>query len=205
MSVYFKDDVDIYFARQLTLEKLTSAREQIPPGLGEPKLGAITTGLGQVYQYVLEGKGRDQTELRSLQDWIVKYNLRTVNGVTDVLSFGGDVKQYQVRVDPRALLQYAITLADVRRAVGANNRNVGGGYITFGPEEYLIRGVGLAESLSDIGNIIVSERAGTPIFVRNVAEVALGPEVRRGAVTMNGRGEVTTGIVLSASSKIRRR
>ena len=196
VSVYFKDDVDIYFARQLTLEKLTSAREQIPPGLGEPKLGAITTGLGQVYQYVLEGKGRDQTELRSLQDWIVKYNLRTVNGVTDVLSFGGDVKQYQVRVDPRALLQYGITLADVRRAVGANNRNVGGGYITFGPEEYLIRGVGLAESLSDIGNIIVSERAGTPIFVRNVAEVALGPEVRRGAVTMNGRGEVTTGIVL---------
>lgn len=196
VSVYFRDNVDIYFARQLTLEKLQEAREQIPPGLGEPKLGAITTGLGQVYQYVLRGNGQDQTELRTLQDWIVKYNLRTVGGVTDVLSFGGEVKQYQVRVDPRALLQYGVTLQGVREAIGANNRNVGGGYIVRGPEEYLIRGIGLAESLDDLGNIIVADRDGTPVYVRNVAEVALGPEVRRGAVTMNGKGEVTTGIVL---------
>jgi cobalt-zinc-cadmium resistance protein CzcA len=196
VSVYFNDDVDIYFARQLTLEKLQEAKEQIPPGLGEPTLGPITTGLGQVYQYVVEGKARDGTELRTLQDWIVKYNLRTVPGVTEVLSFGGDVKQYQVRVDPRALLQYGVTLPQVRDAIGANNRNVGGGYIERGPEEYLIRGIGLAESLGDIGNIIVAERAGTPVFVRNVAEVALGPEVRRGAVTMNGKGEAVTGIVL---------
>ncbi len=196
VSVYFRDDVDIYFARQLTLEKLQDAREQIPPGLGEPKLGAITTGLGQVYQYVLRGSGQDQTELRTLQDWIVKYNLRTVGGVTDVLSFGGEVKQYQVRVDPRSLLQYGVTLQGVREAIGANNRNVGGGYIVRGPEEYLIRGIGLAESLDDLGNIIVADRKGTPVYVRNVAEVVLGPEVRRGAVTMNGQGEVTTGIVL---------
>lgn len=196
VSVYFRDDVDIYFARQLTLEKLQEAREQIPPGLGEPKLGAITTGLGQVYQYVLRGSGQDQTELRTLQDWIVKYNLRTVGGVTDVLSFGGEVKQYQVRVDPRALLQYGVTLQSVREAIGANNRNVGGGYIVRGPEEYLIRGIGLAESLDDLGNIIVADRDGTPVYVRNVSEVGLGPEVRRGAVTMNGKGEVTTGIVL---------
>ena len=193
VSVYFRDDVDIYFARQLTLEKLQDA---IPPGLGEPKLGAITTGLGQVYQYVLRGSGQDQTELRTLQDWIVKYNLRTVGGVTDVLSFGGEVKQYQVRVDPRSLLQYGVTLQGVREAIGANNRNVGGGYIVRGPEEYLIRGIGLAESLDDLGNIIVADRKGTPVYVRNVAEVVLGPEVRRGAVTMNGQGEVTTGIVL---------
>ena len=196
VSVYFHDDVNIYFARQLTLEKLQEAKEQIPPGLGEPTLGPITTGLGQVFQYVVEGKGLDGTELRTLQDWVVKYNLRTVPGVTGVLSFGGDVKQYQVRVDPRALLQYGVTLAEVREAIGANNRNVGGGYIVRGPEEYLIRGIGLAESLGDIGNIIVAERAGTPVYVRNVAEVAFGPEVRRGAVTMNGKGEVVTGIVL---------
>ena len=196
VSVYFRDDVDIYFARQLTLEKLQDAKDQIPPGLGEPKLGPITTGLGQVYQYVLEGKQLDATELRTLQDWIVKYNLRTVQGVTEVLSFGGDVKQYQVQVDPRALLQYGVTLAQVRDAVRANNRNVGGGYIERGPEEYLIRGLGLAENLSDIGSIIVAERAGTPVYVRNVAAVALGPEVRRGAVTMNGHGEVVTGIAL---------
>ena len=196
VSVYFDENVDIYFARQLTLEKLQEAREQIPAGLGEPKLGAITTGLGQVYQYVLKGTGEDQTELRTLQDWIVKYNLRTVPGVTDVLSFGGDVKQYQVQVDPRALLQYGVTLADVKAAVGSNNRNVGGGYIVRGPEEYLIRGIGLAEDIGDLETIVVATRAGTPIFLKNIAIVAIGPEVRRGAVTMNGEGEVTSGIVL---------
>ena len=196
VSVYFDDGVDIYFARQLTLEKLQQAREEIPPGLGEPRLGPITTGLGQVYQYVVRGGSDDPVELRTMQDWIVKYNLRTVPGVTEVLSFGGDVKQYQIRVDPRALLQYGVTLRDVRDAVGANNRNVGGGYIVRGPEEYLIRGIGLAETLQDLGNIIITSRAGTPVYVRNVADVATGPEVRRGAVTMNGRGEVVSGIVL---------
>ena len=196
VSVYFDDGVDIYFARQLTLEKLQEAREEIPPGLGEPRLGPITTGLGQIYQYIVEGGSNDPVELRTMQDWIVKYNLRTVPGVTEVLSFGGDVKQYQIRVDPRALLQYGVTLRDVRDAVGANNRNVGGGYIVRGPEEYLIRGIGLAETLQDLGNIIVTSRSGTPVYVRNVADVAIGPEVRRGAVTMNGQGEVVSGIVL---------
>ena len=196
VSVYFDDDVDIYFARQLALEKLQEAKEQIPPGLGEPRLGPITTGLGQVYQYVLESKSYDPLELRTYQDWIVKYNLRTVPGVTEVLSFGGDVKQYQVRVDPRALLQYGVTLAQVRQAIGVNNRNVGGGYIERGPEEYLIRGIGLAENLTDIASIIVTDRGGSPVYVRNIAEVSFGPEVRRGAVTMNGRGEVVSGIVL---------
>jgi cobalt-zinc-cadmium resistance protein CzcA len=196
VSVYFRDNVDIYFARQLTLERLQTAKEQIPAGLGDPVLGAITTGLGQVYQYTVRGPGEDLMELRTLQDWIVKYNLRTVAGVTDVLSFGGEVKQYQVQVDPRALQQYGVTLADVREAVGANNRNVGGGYIVRGAEEYLIRGIGLAENLGDIGSIIITERAGTPVTVRNVADVTIGPEVRRGAVTMNGRGEVVSGIVL---------
>ena len=196
VNVYFKDDVDIYFARQLTLERLQSAREQIPPGLGEPQLGAITTGLGQVYQYVVRGRSEDAMELRTLQDWVVKYNLRTVPGVADVLSFGGEVKQYQIQVDPRSLLLYGVTLDDIREAVAANNRNVGGGYIVRGPEEYLIRGIGLAENLTDIGNIIVAQRGNTPVFVRNVAQVVLGPEVRRGAVTMNGQGEVVAGIVL---------
>ncbi|MEO7682753.1 MAG: CusA/CzcA family heavy metal efflux RND transporter [Gemmatimonadaceae bacterium] len=195
VSVYFNDGVDIYFARQLTLEKLQDAREQIPPGLGEPRLGAITTGLGQVYQYVVKGPG-DNIELRTLQDWIIKYNLRTVQGVTDVVSFGGEVKQYQVRVNPGALLQYGVTLADVRRAIGANNRNVGGGYIERGPEEYLIRGIGLAENITDLENIIVTDRGGAPVYVRNIADVATGPEVRRGAVTMNGSGEIVSGIVL---------
>ena len=198
VSVYFKDDVDIYFARQLVLEKLQEAKEQIPPGIGEPRLGPITTGLGQVYQYVVrDSTGRlDNTELRTIQDWIVRYNLRTVPGVADVISIGGDVKQYQVQVDPRALRQYGVTLADVHEALGANNRNVGGGFIVRGPEEYLIRGIGLAESLDDLGDIIVAKRGGSPVYVRNIAAVVFGPEVRRGAVTMNGKGEVVTGIVL---------
>ena len=197
-SVYFKDDVNIYFARQLVLEKLQEAKEQIPPGVGEPRLGPITTGLGQVYQYVLRDSTgrRDNTELRTLQDWVVKYNLRTVPGVADVISIGGDVKQYQVQVDPRALRQYSVTLEDVRNALGANNRNVGGGFIVRGPEEYLIRGIGLAENLDDLEDIIIEQRGGSPIYVRNVSTVAFGPEVRRGAVTMNGQGEVVTGIVL---------
>ena len=198
VSVYFHDDVNIYFARQLALERLQEAKEQIPPGLGEPALGPITTGLGQIYQYVLRdstGK-RDLMELRALQDWVVKYNLRTVPGVADVISFGGGVKQYQVQVDPRALRQYGVTLEAVRQALGANNRNVGGGFIVRGPEEYLIRGIGLAENLQDLGNIIVTSRGGSPIYVRNIATVAFGPEVRRGAASMNGHGEVVAGIVL---------
>ena len=198
VSVYFKDNVDIYFARQLALEKIQEAKEQIPAGLGEPKLGPITTGLGQVYMYVLRDQSgrRDLLELRAIQDWIVRYNLRTVPGVADVISFGGGVKQYQVQVDPRALRQYGVTLSEVKEALGANNRNVGGGFIVHGPEEYVVRGIGLAENLDDLSDIIVATRGGTPIYVRNVANTTFGPEVRRGAATMNGKGEVVAGIVL---------
>lgn len=198
VSVYFHDDVDIYFARQLALERLQEAKEQIPAGLGEPALGPITSGLGQIYQYVLRDRTgeRDLMELRSLQDWVVRYNLRTVPGVADVISFGGAVKQYQVQVDPRALRQYGVTLDQVRDALGANNRNVGGGFLARGPEEYLVRGIGFAESLQDLGDVIVANRGGSPVYVRNLAAVVFGPEVRRGAATMNGQGEVVTGIVL---------
>ena len=198
VSVYFHDNVDIYFARQLALERLQEAKEQIPPGVGEPFLGPITTGLGQIYQYVVRDTTgtRDLMELRAIQDWVVRYNLRTVPGVADVISFGGGVKQYQVQVDPQALRQYRVTLAEVEEALAANNRNVGGGYIVRGPEEYIVRGIGLAETLADLGNVIVATRGGSPVYVRNVATVEFGPEVRRGATTMNARGEVVAGIVL---------
>ncbi len=196
VNVYFEDDVDIYFARQLVLERLQSAEDEIPEGLGEPALGPITSGLGQVYQYVLEGPGYDDMELRTLQDWVVKYNLRTVPGVTEILSFGGSVKQYQVRIDPGRLLQHDVALDEVLEAIRQNNRNVGGGYIVRNAEEYLVRGLGLAETLDDIGDIVVETREGTPIYVRNVADVVIGPEVRRGIVTKDGRGEVVAGVVL---------
>jgi len=197
VNVYFDDDVDIYFARQLVLERVQSARDEIPPGYGEPKLGPITTGLGQVYQYTVEGEGRTTMELRTIQDWIVRFNLRTVPGVTEVLSFGGEVKQYQVRIDPAALLQYGVTLDQVMEAVRANNRNVGGSYIVRGSEEYLVRGLGLTGDLAAIRSIVLETRGdGTPIRLSDVASVELGPQIRRGAVTKDARGEIVSGIVL---------
>ncbi|NJD18427.1 MAG: efflux RND transporter permease subunit, partial [Gemmatimonadetes bacterium] len=197
VSVYFDEGVDIYFARQLVLERLQAARDEIPPGFGEPSLGPISTGLGQIYEYTVEGPGLTTMELRTLEDWMVRTNLRTVPGVTEVLSFGGEVKQYQVRIDPGALLQYGVTLGEVMDAVRANNRNVGGSYIVRNAEQYLVRGVGLAGDLTAIRNIILATRGdGTPIRLGDVADVELGPEIRQGAVTKDARGEVVAGIVL---------
>jgi cobalt-zinc-cadmium resistance protein CzcA len=196
VNVYFGDDVDIYFARQLVFERVQSAREAIPPGLGEPVLGAITTGLGQVYQYLVTGEGLSADSLRTLQDWIVKFRLRTVPGVTDVLSFGGHVKQFQVRLDPGKLIQYGITLPQVVEALERNNSNAGGSYIVVGAEEYIVRGLGLVRTLEDVGNVIVAARENAPVYVRNLGMVAFGPEIRRGAVTVNGEGERVAGIVL---------
>lgn len=196
VSVYFRDDVDIYFARQLVFERVQTARSTIPAGLGEPSLGPITTGLGQVYQYLVTGKGISTDSLRTLQDWIVKYRLRTVAGVTDVLSFGGNVKQFQVRLDPGKLIQYRVTLPQVIEALERNNSNAGGSYIVVGAEEFIVRGVGLVRTLEDIGNVIAAENGATPIYVRNLGTVAFGSEIRRGAVTVNGDGERVAGIVL---------
>lgn len=196
VNVYFRDNVDIYFARQLVFERVQSAREAIPPGLGEPALGAITTGLGQVYQYLVTGAGVSADSLRTLQDWIVKFRLRTVAGVTDVLSFGGQVKQFQVRLDPGKLIQYGITLPQLVEALERNNSNAGGSYIVVGAEEYVVRGLGLVRTLQDVGNVIVAERETAPVYVRNLGAVAFGSEIRRGAVTVNGEGERVAGIVL---------
>ncbi|MGH7547493.1 MAG: efflux RND transporter permease subunit, partial [Gemmatimonadales bacterium] len=196
VNVYFRDGVDIYFARQLVFERVQSAREAIPPGLGEPALGAITTGLGQIYQYLVTGEGVSADSLRTLQDWIVKFRLRTVPGVADVLSFGGEIKQFQVRLDPGKLTQYGVPLPQVVEALERNNSNAGGSYVVVGAEEYLVRGIGLVRTLEDIGNVIVAERENTPVYVRNVGTVAFGAEIRRGAVTVNGQGERVAGIVL---------
>ncbi len=196
VSVYFEDHVDIYFARQIVFERLQSAREEIPPGLGDPELGPITTGLGQVYQYLVIGDGVPLDSLRTIQDWIVKLQLRTVPGVTDVLSFGGEVKQYQVQLDPGRLLMYGVTVPEVVEALERNNANAGGSYIVRGAEEYLVRGLGLVHSLDDIGSVVVTERENTPVYVRNLGEVTFGPQIRRGAITLNGKGERVAGIVL---------
>ena len=196
VNVYFDDNVDIYFARQLVFERVQTARENIPAGVGDPALGPITTGLGQVYQYLLVGDGVPVDSLRTLQDWLVKFQLRTVPGVTEVLSFGGDVKQFQVQLDPARMVQYGVTIPEVVEALERNNANAGGSYITREAEEQLVRGVGFVRTLADVEGIVVAERENTPVYVRNLGTVAFGPETRRGAVTVNGKGERVAGIVL---------
>ncbi len=200
VTVVFADHVDSYFARQLVFERLQAAKERIPEGIGAPEMGPITTGLGQVYKYVLVGEGWSAMDLRTLNDWLVKFQLRTVPGVTDVLSNGGEVKQYQVRVDPTKLVAYNLTLGDVRDALQANNANAGGWYIEGEQEQLVVRGVGLVrggdEGLTDLESVVLKTVDGTPVSVRDVASVAYGSEIRQGAVTMDGKGEVVMGIVL---------
>lgn len=202
--VYFKDSVDIYFARQLVAERLRSAEAALPPNLPPPELGPISSGLGQVFIYYLqadpgvvdtEGKTLD-SYLRELNDFVVKRQLQTVPGVTAILSMGGHVPQYQIRLNPDEMRRYDVSFDDVVNAVNAGNRNVGGQYLEIGAEEYLVRGIGMPESLDDLRNITVREIDGVPLKLSSVATVGYGPEERRGVVTRNGEEEVVAGIVL---------
>jgi len=195
VTVYFRDDIDIYFARQQVFERLSLAKDRIPAGF-EPGMGPITTGTGQVYLYQIVGNGKSTQELRTIQDWIVKLQLRTVPGVADVLSFGGDVKQYQVIVDQQALVNYNIPIKSLFEAIQNNNQNTGANFIEHGDEQYVVRGLGLVKDIEDIRNIVLDSRGGTPIRVSDVAQVEVGNELRQGAVTKDGQGEVVTGIVL---------
>ena len=197
ITIVFEDGVDDYFARQLVSERLQSARENLPKGV-DVALGPITTGLGEVFQYTLVGHNKeyDATELRTIQDYIVRPILRTVPGVTDVNSFGGLTKQYQVIIKPERLISYKVTLKDVFEALEKNNANASGAFIDHGPEQYIVRGLGLVKGVQDIGNIIVSTHEHIPIYIRDVADVRIGAELRQGAVTMNGEGEAVAGIVL---------
>ncbi|MGE0129226.1 MAG: efflux RND transporter permease subunit [Blastocatellales bacterium] len=200
VTIVFDDSVSIYFARQLVLERLSQAREQIPPGIGSPEMGPISTGLGEIYQYELKSAKAGEfnaTALRTIQDWNVRRQLLGVPGVTEVNSFGGLEKQYQVRLDPNQLQAYGLTLRDVFEAVARNNANVGGAYIEKGEEQYLLRGIGLVTSLDDIRNIVVKTgKEGIPVYVRDVGEVVTGATVRQGAVTADGKGEIVAGIAL---------
>ena len=195
VTVYFSDDTDMYFAREQVFQRLADAKENIPSGI-EPTMGPITTGTGQIYLYQIVGHGQSNQELRTIQDWIVKLQLRTVPGVADVLSFGGDVKQYQVIVDQQALVNYNISLKALFDAIQANNQNTGANFIEHGDEQYVVRGLGLVKDIQDIQNIVLDSRGGTPIRVGDVARVEIGNEIRQGAVTKDGQGEVVTGIVL---------
>ncbi len=205
ITVVFRDDVDVYFARQLVLERMMAARERLPEGI-EPVMAPIATGLGEVYQYYLEGPQATATDAkvveaeltsqRTLQDWVLRPLLKSVPGVIDVNGMGGFVKQYQVLVDPAKLRKYDLTLHEVFDAVAKNNANAGGNVLERHAERAIVRGLGLIRTVSDIESIIVKESGGTPVFVRDVAEVRIGHVVRHGAIVLNGDREVVAGIVL---------
>jgi cobalt-zinc-cadmium resistance protein CzcA len=197
ITVVFEDGVNDYFARQLVFERLSGAREKLPAGVAV-QLGPISTGLGEIYQYTLVSKDKkyDATELRTIQQYIVRPILRTVPGVTDVNSFGGLVKQYQVLIKPDRLTSYGITLQQVFESLEKNNANASGNFIEHGSEQYVVRGLGLVKDTKDIENIIVATHEHAPVYVRDVADVVIGAELRQGAVTANGEGEAVAGIVL---------
>ncbi len=206
ITVVFEDGTDIYWARQVILERLIQAREKLPEKV-ETIIGPIATGLGEVYQYTLERdketpyanneeKINDLMELRTLQDWVVRPMLRTVAGVADVNSLGGYPKEYQVIVHPDRLKKYDLTLRQVFESVANNNANVGGGYLRHEQESYAIRGLGLIGSVKDIEDIVVASQHGTPVYLRDVADIQPGSRYRLGGVTADGKGEAVEGLVL---------
>jgi len=202
VSVYFEDDMDIYFARQLVNERLQQVGDRLPAGYGKPEMGPNTSGLGQVFWYTVE-RADDQLrnapgdmDLRTLQDWTIRLILRTAPGVDDVTSWGGQEKQYQVRIDPMKLIAHNLGFRQVIEALEANNAQVGGNFVDVGREQYLVRGLGLVKDARDLGNIVLKSEDGTPVYVRDVATVAEAGAPRTGAVTRDGK-EVVMGQALA--------
>lgn len=207
--LYFRDGTDIYFARQLVAERLQNAESALPPDLPKPELGPISSGLDQIFIYYLQADPkRVDTEgkelnayLRELNDFVVKRQLQTVPGVTAILSMGGHVLQYQVRLDPEKMRTYDVSFDEIVDAIRSGNRNVGGQYLEIGAEEYLVRGIGMLQTLDDIRGITIRETDGLPLKLGSVAEVRYGADIRRGVVTRNGEEEVVAGIVLKLSGE----
>ena len=201
VTIVFEDEMGTYLPRQLIAEKLKAASEQIPEGFGKPEMGPISTGLGEIYQYTLDTKAGYEglysvRELRSIQDWIVKRQLSGIEGVVEINTWGGYLKQYEVAIKPSQLNSMNIRLADLFEALQNNNSIAGGSYIEKGPKTYFIRGDGLVRSLADIENIVVAKKEGLPIYVKDLAEVRIGHANRFGAITGNGEGEKVMGQVM---------
>ena len=192
VTVIFEDGADIYLARQLVMERLQTV--ELPEEISQPAMGPVATGLGEVYHYIVSGEGRSLEELTTIHDWVIKPRLRSVAGVAEVNTWGGKRKQYHVLVDLARLMKYDLTLDDVFEALEKNNLNVGGGTITQAGELHLVRGISLTTSVREIGDIVITAHDGVPIRIRDVAEVEIGHEIRRGACTANGEGEVVLGL-----------
>lgn len=201
VTVVFKEDVDVYWARQQVSERLNDATKTIPPGMGIPQMAPLTSGLGEIYQYIIHPeKGYedkfDATEMRTIQDWIIRRQLLGVEGVADVSSFGGYLKQYEIALDPDKLKSMNVGMNDVFAALQKNNQNTGGAYIDKKPNAYFIRSEGLIQSIHDIEEIVVTVNDGIPVLIRNVAEVKYGAATRYGAMTRNNDGEVVGAVVM---------
>ena len=199
VTVTFHDGTDIYWARNQVNERLQRARENIPPGMGTPELGPIATGMSEIYQFEVRSKPGFKyslSELRSMLDWQIAFQLRSVQGVVEVNTFGGELKTYEIQVDPAQLQNYGISFADVFKALDENNDNSGGGYIAHGAEQRLVRGQGLVTSLEDIQNIVLESRDGTPIRIKDIGEARFAPMLRQGAVTRDGDREAVIGMVM---------
>jgi cobalt-zinc-cadmium resistance protein CzcA len=201
ITVVFKDEVDIYFARQLVNEKLKEATEKIPKGIGTPELAPVSTGLGEVYQYIIHPKKGSEAkynpkDLRTMQDWIVARQLNGTPGIAEVNSFGGELKQYEVAVNPNRLKAMGVSIPDIFNALEANNQNTGGAYIDKKPNAYFIRGIGLVTSIEDVQNIAVKNTGTVPIFIKDIADVRFGYAVRYGAMTFNGEIDAVGGVVM---------
>ncbi|MDP2412748.1 CusA/CzcA family heavy metal efflux RND transporter [Daejeonella sp.] len=201
VTVVFNEDVDIYWARQQINERLGDAAKQIPDGVGKPEMAPVTTGLGEIYQYVIHPKkGYEKKygpmELRTIQDWIVKRQLLGTPGVAEVSGFGGYVRQYEIAVNPDRLRSLNISISNIFDALETNNQNTGGAYINKSPNAYFIRSEGLVENIEDIEKIVIETDNATPVLIRDVAKVQFGNSVRYGAATRNGEGEIVTGIVM---------
>lgn len=190
--VTFKDGIDIYFARQLVTERLTTI--ELAEGIGRPKMGPVATGLGEVFHYVVTGAGNDITELRTIHDWVIKPKLRTVKGAAEINTWGGYEKQYQVRIDPNLLIKHGLTFDEVVQAARDNNRNVGAGNIRQGSQSVLVQGLGRTTNAEQVKGIVVTAKEGVPVRIGDVADVVIGSEIRRGAVTADGKGEVVLGL-----------
>ncbi|MFN3752544.1 CusA/CzcA family heavy metal efflux RND transporter [Flavobacterium sp.] len=201
VTVVFKDDVDIYWAREQIFQRLNEAKENIPAYAGSPELAPITTGLGEIYQYdVYAKKGYedkyDAVKLRTIQDWIIIPQLQGIEGVAEVSTWGGKLKQYEIAVNPNKLNSLGVTITDIFDALEKNNQNTGGAYIEKDQYAYFIRGVGMASGIKDLENVVVTNRNGSPVLVRNVAEVREGIALRYGASTKDGKGEIVSGLAL---------
>lgn len=195
ITVVFDDSTDIYLARQLVNERLGEARARIPAGL-EPQLGPLATAFGEVYQYTVQGQNMGLMDVKTIHDWDIRYDLRTIPGVSEINSWGGYTKEYTVEVDPLTLQRYGITVHDVVQQVSANNANFGGGFIEHNEEQYTIRGIGRTLGIPDLGRIVVKSHNGVPVLLKNVANIVERPYPRQGAVMRDGKGETVCGMVI---------